>query len=373
VSEGRRSSIDALRGLVMVLMALDHARIICAPQRFAWIHSLDHVKPAWLATELVPHLCTPVFLFLAGVGTGLFEAKRGRDATVRFLLTRGLWLVLLEVTVVHVGWHTFDWRPVYALQVIWAIGLSLLLFGVLIRLPRPALWVLAAAGIAAVPLLPELPVLTGQGYLFRRGALEVGVTYPLLPWPAVLAAGYLCAPLFSGDADRRTRTLIGAGGLLLIAFVAMRAASVGDPSAWASHERGAVITTLSLFDVTKHPASPAFLAVTMGVALLLLAWFERSTGRVTAALASIGRVPLFFYVVHLPLLQVLAWLGFGAAFDAASGGWWMRGSRHWPDGYEPALWTAYAGLGVALVVMVPLCRWYGGVKAHSDSRWLKYL
>ncbi len=378
----RLASIDALRGLVMVLMALDHARIICAPQRFGWIHSLKHVEPAWFVTELLPHLCTPVFLFLAGVGTGLFEEKRGRSAAVRFLASRGLVLIALEVTVVHLGWHTFDWRPVYALQVIWAIGLSLLVFSVLIRLPRGLIAALVVLGIACTPLLPAiadapgwaaipLTILHQSAYLLRTESLQVAVTYPLLPWPFVLAAGYLAAPLF-GKGGRR-KVLVAAGIGLLLAFAALRFwnGSWADPDPWSPQARGTLFTVLSFFDVTKHPASPAFLAVTMGIALLLLAALDGARNPLSRWLAVIGRVPLFFYVLHLPLLQLLSTLGF--RYPGAEGGWWMRGSRHWPEGYEPALWTAYLGLVVALALMTPACVAYGRLKARSSNPLWKYL
>jgi uncharacterized membrane protein len=372
----RIASIDVVRGLVMVLMALDHARIICAPQRFAWIHSLKHVTAPWLATELMPHVCTTAFVFLAGLGAGLSESKLGRPALVRFLAVRGLWLIVLELTIVHLGWHLFDWRPVYALQVIWMLGLSMIVLASAIQLPRLALGALAVGVVAFHGWLPELDGVVGTvlhevAYLLKDDPLQVAVTYPLLPWPGVMAIGYLVARYWRHE--RRQLVLLVAGAFLFGAGLVMRIAGVGDPEPWLAPGRGAVIDALSVFALTKHPASPDFVLVTLGMVGIALAAAEKSWGYLSVALAVVGRVPLFFYLIHLPVLQLLSFVGFAWLYPSSEAGWWMRGSRHWPQGYVPDLSTAYLGLFVVLCIVWPMCWWFARVKRQSQRWWLRYL
>jgi uncharacterized membrane protein len=367
----------------MALMAIDHARIICAPQRFAWIADLDRAGAGWVVTHLLPNVCTPGFVGLAGLSAGLYAGRAGWARARRFLWTRGLWLILLELTVVQLGWHSFDWRPVYALQVIWCLGLAMLALAALGGLSRA---VLVAAGLTAIALptvapglgaalpAPLAATLFSPAYLHRGELLQVAVTYPALPWIGLMALGFAAAgPLAAATPGRRRGALLTAAGAALLLGLGMRLAGLGDPDPWAQSSRGALFTALDLLSLTKHPGSPAFLLIYGAPVLAAMGLATGRAGPVARALGALGRAPLFFYVAHLFLLQLLAWLSLGLPWPDAAGGWWMRGSRHWPDGFTPALWRAWAGWALCLLLLWPASAGWARRKAASKAWWMRYL
>ncbi len=366
----------------MALMAIDHARIICAPQRYAWIDSLDHAGAGWVVTRLLPNVCTPGFVGIAGVAAGLYAARAGVRAARRFLISRALWLLLLEVTVVQLGWHSFDWRPVYALQVIACLGLCMAGLAAVAGLPRGALaglglaCVLAPQWPALATLLPEAAatVLVQPGYLLRGDAVQVAVTYPALSWFGLILLGYAAAgPLAAVGPDRRRRVLLGVGAAMAVTGLALRLGGLLDPDPWSGHDRGVLFTAFDLLSLTKHPGSPVFLLVYGAPVVVAMGLATSRSGPVVRGLSALGRAPLFFYVVHLFALQLIAFATLQLPWTDAAGGWWMRGARHWPDGFSPRLWPAWAAWVGVMALLGPATAAWARRKAASDRWWMRYL
>jgi uncharacterized membrane protein len=381
----RLDSIDLLRGLVIVIMALDHARDYFSNVRFG-LTGLDQVSASLFFTRWITHICAPVFVFLAGTSAFLYQARgRSRADVSHFLLTRGLWLVVLELTVVRWAW-TFNLSYTSELlfvQVIWVLGISMIVLAGLIYLPMPAV---AAVGIAMVlghnlldGITPESLGALGPLWIFLhvQAVIPLGdsqnllVAYPLVPWIGVMAAGYAFGTLLLRPERQRRRTLLMLGGALTLAFFIIRAVNVyGDPSPWTAQET-AGRTVLSFLDTTKYPPSLQFLLMTLGPAIVLLALFERLTGRVARAVTVFGRVPLFFYVLHLYLIHALALMvGVLAGFDPRQFlHLWMQLPEGWGYGL-PVVYLVWVGVVLALY---PACRWFAGVKARRREVWLSYL
>ncbi|MFO0604185.1 MAG: heparan-alpha-glucosaminide N-acetyltransferase domain-containing protein [Polyangiales bacterium] len=375
----RDASVDLVRGAVMVLMALDHARDFFGDGR----DPLDLATTTFplFFTRWVTHFCAPVFVLLAGVSAYVGGASMRPAEASRLLLTRGLWLVVLELTVVRFGWlFNVDYRFSFV-QVIWAIGWSMVALALLSRLGARACLALGAAMIAGHNLLDGVHAdrLGGAGWLWhvlhqpgRLTPLEghrVYVAYPLVPWVGVMAVGYGLGPWMERAPAERRQLILRAGAVLTAGFVSLRALNVyGDPQRWRAQPRTG-FTLLSFLDCEKYPPSLLYLLMTLGPALL--AW-GALTGRDLARarpVVTFGRVPLFYYVLHLPLLHAMAgaWLyarGGTAAIEAA------HSSRNGSGGSLPVVYAAWA-LGVAL--LWPLCRWFDGVKTrHRGAWWTKY-
>jgi uncharacterized membrane protein len=378
----RIASVDLVRGLVMVIMALDHTRDFFHNSRFDPT-ALSHVSAALFLTRLVTHLCAPTFVFLAGTSAFLSSAAgRSRAALSKHLLIRGLWLVLLELTVVHFGWSL--WNPqFFTLQVIWALGWCMIALAGLVWLPLPAIGAIGGAMVLLHNLLdlwqPEnapLPawlwsVLHAQQMLELGPHLHLFVFYPLVPWIGVMALGYVFgAALPSAPETRRKRALL-LGIICLAAFAALRASNLyGDPQPWAAPVgRPGYFAALAFFNTAKYPPSLLYLLMTLGTMFLLLgaaevwrpsaAWVERLRG----ALLTFGRVPLFFYVLHLPLLQVVAML------DRVTRYGWGRP----PEGFGHDLPVVYGVWAGVVVVMYFLCRWYDAYKRQHPRGWTRWI
>lgn len=376
----RTRSIDLLRGTVMVLMVLDHARDFFVGLGKSPTDLASTTVPLFL-TRWVTHFCAPVFVLLAGVSARLYADKRGLPAARRFLASRGLWLILLELTIVRFAWIPDPFFRFIFLQVIWALGWALLALAALSFLPAR---VVAALGLAialghnlldpidrgSVGTLEPLWNLLHERKMLKLGGRSIFVSYPVLPWIGVAAVGFGLGGLFARSTAERQRSLVRLGLAALLGFVVLRAVNVyGDPRPWAEQARGAVFTVLSFFNCEKYPPSAAFLLMTLGPALLLLAWFERLPDRVLEPLAIFGRVPLFFYVAHLYLLRVvaipLALARFGKSALLPPPG--HAGSPEFP------LWAGYLAWLAALALLYPACRWFARKKAQSRSPWLSYL
>nr|WP_272913288.1 heparan-alpha-glucosaminide N-acetyltransferase domain-containing protein [Methylobacterium sp. SyP6R] len=370
----RIGSIDALRGFVMLLMLVDHVRDIF------YVHAqvrdpmdLSVTAPDLVVTRLISHLCAPVFLLLTGLSASLYARRHGTGATARFLLTRGLFLVGLEVTLVNLAWTGRMLPPVLYLQVIWAIGLGMIALAGLLRLPRPALAVAALLIVLGHNLLDGIVLAPGQaGYvpwsiLHQRGLLDLpwGVartSYPVLPWIGVAAAGYVLGPWFATDPRARRRRLLALGAAALAGFLVLRGLNgYGDPVPWqAGPTLG--MTILSFLNLTKYPPSADFLLLTLGLGLWLLAVFEALPASRLGWLRVFGGAPLFFYLVHLWLLRGLYDLAFAAGLTGPSGKVEL--------GSPAQLWL------VALVLGLPLygaCRWMVGLKRRGRHPVLRYL
>jgi uncharacterized membrane protein len=382
----RLDAIDLLRGIVMVLMALDHTRDYFSTTLFDPTDLAQTNTPLFL-TRWVTHFCAPVFVFLAGTGAFLYGARgKTRPELAWFLLSRGLWLVFLEFTLVQLGWSFQLFPGTYLAQVIAAIGASMVVLAGLVFLPT---WAVAGIGVLLIAghnalggLLPDTvarsPWLVGLLFLGPvpppPAPTFVFIAYPLLPWLGVMAAGYGLGPVWLLDRGRRRRWLVGLGSALLLLFVVLRAANgYGDPRPW-SHQATEWFTVLSFVNCTKYPPSLLFVLMTLGPALLALAWFDRPPGRWGRWFIIFGRVPLFYYLLHVPVIHGLAllfaWLqyrevGFLLHHPAGSI------PDHAPPGY--GLPGVYFVWYLAVWLLYPACRWFADVKARRRYEWLSYL
>lgn len=389
----RIASIDLLRGLVMVIMALDHVRDYFGQGSFANDPmDLGTTTPALFFTRWITHFCAPVFVFLSGTSAFLYGSRAASTAVLsRFLWTRGLWLIVMELTVIRLGW-TFDLSyQLSILQVIWAIGVSMVVLAALVHLPRLAIAGVGGLLVAGHNLLDPvhrdgtdaLSVLwqiLHQGTFLPLGENGAGilVAYPVLPWIGLMALGYVFGGLYAGSVDVlvRRRTLIILGGTAVAAFLLIRGLNgYGDPAPWSGQAQG-ITTFLSFLKVTKYPPSLAYVLMTIGPAMLFLAWSEQWRGRLTEALVTIGRVPFFYYIAHLYLIHALAFIGLAVQGFPLSH-MVITPSILFSDVLLPygyPLWVVYAVWIVVVLLLYPLCRWYGNYRAgNRDKWWLSYL
>ena len=376
-SRTRLNSIDFLRGLVMIVMALDHTRDFFAADGF---NSRDLTEPALFLTRWITHFCAPTFILLAGISAFLYGAKRKTSEVSRYLFTRGCWLVLIEFTVVRFGW-TFSFKIDYlVLQVIFAIGVSMITLAALVRLPR---WAIAAVGLALIAghnlfdgikaeqlgaAAPIWHLLHQPGAIDLAGGFKLFVLYPVIPWIGVMAAGYALGPLFRLDRETRVRRLFAIGALITVGFVFLRAINLyGDPAPWAMQNE-AVATILSFINCEKYPPSLLYLAMTLGPALMLLAVSDGAQGTIAGWITTFGRVPLFYYITHIYLLHataiLFAWITIGGAVFAAI---------HKPDGYGLGLAGIYTVWVAVVILLYPLCRWFAAIKGRRTEWWWSYL
>ncbi|PMZ95411.1 MULTISPECIES: DUF1624 domain-containing protein [unclassified Pseudomonas] len=375
----RLQSIDALRGLVILFMLLDHVReTFFLHRQVSDPMTIDATEPSLFASRTLAHLCAPVFVLLTGLSAWLYgEKHQGRGDVSVFLFKRGVFLVVLEFTLVNFAW-TFQLPPsVIYLQVIWAIGLSMLALSLLVWLPRPALLALGALIVAGHNLLdglhfgPESALHVPWAILHERSWLEVGehlclrTSYPLLPWIGVIALGYGLGPWFArgSDVGKRQQRLLWVGAGLLLGFVALRLLNGYGEAPWSLYARVGQ-TLMSFFNITKYPPSLLFLALTLGVGLLLLRGFERAgDARWVGPLAVFGAAPMFFYLLHLYALKLL-YVACVALFGLNQG-------RYFGFDGIGAVWLTAVLL--PLVLYLPV-RWFARLKARRrDIAWLKYL
>jgi uncharacterized membrane protein len=374
----RVASIDILRGLVMVLMALDHVRDFFTDARFDPLDLSQTSAPLFL-TRWITHFCAPTFVLLAGVSAYLTGRRCTRAELSRFLVTRGLWLVVLEVTLMSLVW-TFNVRYDHGLflQVIWAIGVSMIVLGALVYLPLPEIAAYSLVIIFGHNLLDGIDPQTFGAWAPLWSLLHVSepiahafVAYPLIPWIAVMSLGYCLGSLFELERERRKQWFACLGAASLTLFVLLRTTNLyGDPVDW-SLQSTTVRTLLSVIDVHKYPPSLHYLLLTLGTALLLLAALESARGKFSEVLRTFGRVPLFFYVLHIALAHLAAGsialtMGYGTALLSDD---IMSVPQQWGFGL-PVVYLAWL---LVVATLYPACRWFAAVRRRRDDWWLSYL
>jgi uncharacterized membrane protein len=396
---GRIVSLDIMRGLVMVIMALDHTRDFFTNLRFE-PENLAHTYYALFFTRWITHFCAPLFFFLAGTGAFFYGLRRTPQALSRFLWTRGLWLIFIEFTVVGTGW-TFI-IPWGFFGVIWCLGACMVLMAAIVRMR--VRWVAAFAGVLIFghdlldPLRPQQfgslsplwTVLHVRGGVLLFHVREF-VLFPLVPWIGVMAAGNVFGSLYLLEAERRRKLMAQIGLGLTVAFIVLRLTNLygnppvglGGASQGAWHVQPTVEKTVILFfDVEKYPPSLQFLLMTLGPSLLLLGWLDgeldQKAGKQTISpalspLLTFGRVPMFFYILHLYLIHALA-IVMGVLFHQPVG-WLLHGGFMFgaPDSWGYNLPFIYLMWITAVVILYFPCRWYEGVKQRRKDWWLSYL
>jgi uncharacterized membrane protein len=387
-------AIDAIRGVVMVLMALDHVRDFV--HRGAMSYSptdLVRTTTALFLTRWVTHICAPVFMFTAGMGAFLWWQKsRTRQQLSTFLLTRGFWLLVLELTVMRLAYN-FDFSQRYPLLllVLWALGACMIGLAALVWLPLRALAVLSIAVVTLHNCLDHVTAsqfrtsagiwnLIHEAGAFRLAGATVIVGYPLVPWIAVMALGFCFGRVFLMESSLRPRYLVAIGAASTLAFVVIRALNrYGDPVPWST-QSSVIDTALSFLNTTKYPPSLAFLLMTLGPALLALAYFDLAELKPSNPLVVFGRVPLFYFVIHFyaahATAAALAWVRYGRAsfaftFHPVPS---MGGPRElFPVGFGYDLWVVYVVWTLIVLGLYPACRWFARIKGSRRDWWLSYL
>ena len=363
----------------MVLMAIDHVRVYSGLPA-------GGPTPGIFFTRWVTHFCAPAFVFFAGTSAYLY----GQRATglPRFLLTRGLWLIVLELTVLRIAW-TFntDFGEYNMLGVLWAIGWSMIVLAALCRLPAS---VTGAFGVGMIALHHLLPMPEdGASALWKvlyvgfwNGPFRLGaggppviVLYSLIPWIGIMAAGYAFGRIMTLEPARRDRLCLVIGLAATVLFAVLRAGNVyGDPQPWSS--TGRMPALLSFLNTSKYPASLLFVLMTLGPAIALVPALERARGIAAGWLTLFGRVPFFFYVLHIPLIHALA-LAVSALREGRVNDWLFAnhpmGAGSAPDGYTWSLPLLYLVWAITLVLLYFACRWFAALKARRTDWWLKYL
>jgi uncharacterized membrane protein len=373
----------------MIIMALDHVRDYFHADAFLFDPlDLDKTSVALFFTRWITHFCAPVFVFLAGTSAFLVGERKGKGALSVFLLKRGLWLIFLELTVVNFAWFFNIHFTLILLVVIWALGAGMVVLAGLIHLPKKLILAIGLLLVGGHNLLDGVHV-EGDGFdavgwailhqfqFFPFDGWNLFVGYPLLPWMGIMALGYCFGQLYTLDAQVRRKYLIRLGVAAILLFLIIRGINIyGDPAPW-SVQPSTVFTVLSFLNVTKYPPSLLYALVTLGPAILFLAFAERPLGKINQAFVTVGRVPMFYYLLHLYLIHGLALIavmitGFGFSSMVNFEVWVTMSEKL--QGYGFNLWVTYGVWILVVLILFPLCRWYEKYKSnHREKWWLSYL
>lgn len=391
IKRQRIESIDLLRGIVMIIMALDHVRAFFHYDAFYFSPTdLTQTSGILFFTRFITHYCAPVFVFLAGISAFLYGVKKTKKELAFYLFTRGLWLLFVELFIISFG-RTFNSSyPLFVLQVIWAIGISMIVLAAMIYISLRWILLTSLIIIIAHNVLDTVHV-PGNGLasfawsalhetgVFSWAGFNIHVSYPVLPWIGVIALGYwfgsLYAPGYNAQMRRKILLSLGVGAIFL--FILLRVNNFyGDSSNW-SIQKNAAFSFLSFLNVTKYPPSLHFVLVTLGPALVFLSQAEKPLNALTGRIAVFGRVPFFYYVLHFYLIHLFAMIGV------------IILGYHWSDmilwdrpnnvaklkGYGFGLPTVYIVWIGLVLILYPICNWYDRYKRthYATKRWLTYL
>lgn len=386
----RLDSVDLLRGLVMIIMALDHVRYPYFTNSTIWPEDITQTYAALFFTRWITHFCAPLFFLLAGTGAylSLAQGKTTKEVS-RFFWTRGLWLVFLELTMVGFAWSFTGFRFG---GVIWALGWSMVLMSLLVHLPLRGLAILGMATISLPHLVEGVPAETfGKlawlwQILYGGGAIKIevlGLTFPILyvliPWVGVMALGYALGFVLTRPPEPRRQWLFRIGAAMTFVFIFLRATNLyGNPEPFvgqATLEK----SIMAFLNVAKYPASFQFLLMTIGPSLMLLAWFDRFDyrsiwGWIGQKIVVIGRVPMFYYILHLLLIHVLA-IAVGFIFQQPIDWLWSQPlplGRRTPSEYGHGLPFIYLMTVLAVILLYFPCQWFAKLKQRRKDWWLRY-
>ncbi len=378
-----------LRGLVMVIMALDHVRDYFHYDAFFFDPSdITKTNVALFWTRFVTHFCAPVFVFLAGTSAFFVGQRRDKKSLASWLLKRGVWLVVAELTIIKLAWmFKLDYTTTL-LQVIWVLGISMIFLAGFIYLPKKLTIVVSVLVILGHNLLdsyaPTGAVASGVWtflHVFNIvsfGDFQIFVGYPMIPWIFVMPLGYYFGELYKSSVSQeyRLKKLWQLGlGLTLLFFVLRFINVYGDPYFWAPQETLG-LTIASFFNITKYPPSLMYLLITIGPSILFLAVAEKWQGAFTQKFVTIGRVPMFFYIVHIyviHLFAVFAALATGFSFSDMVIDLWIT-LQPQLQGYGFGLGIVYLIWIVLTIALYPICSWYDAYKtSNRDKWWLSYI
>lgn len=383
VKRARLESVDVLRGVVMILMAIDHSRDFFGNPAVSPTNLASTTIPLFF-TRWITHICAPTFFLLTGTSAWLSRRRKSTTELSRFLFTRGFWLIFLDIVVCRcLGMQfNFDYR-VTLLIVLWALGWAMIVLSGLVYFPA---WLAATFGLVlilghnlldgVVSMNPIWTILHAPGFVLNTPRVVVFVAYPLIPFIGVTAVGYSLGQIYSWPCDRRRTFLWRAGLASTAAFVLLRAINVyGDPARWAP-QKSAALTVVSFLNATKYPPSLLFLLMTLGPAVLILWAVDTSTPSWMRPALIFGRVPMFYFLLHIPLIHLFA---VAVCYGRYGHAHWMFESPNLgqypftlPPGWGYSLTVVYLVWLVVVVTLYPLCRWFAGVRQRRSDAWLSY-
>jgi uncharacterized membrane protein len=375
----RINSIDLLRGIIMVVMALDHTRDFFHESTFVFDPTdVSKTDPALFFTRWITHFCAPAFAFLSGISINMNLRKRGKPELVKYLLTRGLWLVFLDFVVLRFAFFFNFYYDMTFFSILWMLGWCMVLMAGVIFLPYRAILAISVLIIVGHDALSGLQLGSLWVILMGRGFIPPAFisTYPIIPWLAIMMFGFVVGRMYGEKYDPilRRRLLIQLGILSIVLFFVLRWVNVyGDPAPWVHSDRGPVYTVVSFFNVTKYPVSLLFTLMTLGPLMILLSWFEKLNVLWLMPAQVFGRVPLFYFLAHFFLIHAVALLH----------SMWMTGKSLWdidfhypttfggitPEGGVSLGWV-YVVWVLVVVTLYPACVWYDVVKRKHRLTYL---
>ena len=389
--KNRITSIDFLRGAIMIIMALDHVRDYLLRDSF-YYDPLDLEKTSGVLffTRWITHFCAPIFMLLAGTSAFLISQKKSKKDTSLFLLKRGLWLIFLEMIIVNFGWNFNVTFPMFFFITIWALGISMIVLAGLIHLPKQIILVFCIVLVAGHNVFDNFHI-AGNGlpafgwsllheqrpFFWHNEVLLVG--YPLIPWIGVMPLGYLMGQWYAAgyDADKRRRNLLVTGFSAVVIFIVLRYTNLyGDPVKWTV-QKTPFYTFLSFIKANKYPPSLLYILMTLGPACLFLAFTEKMNGAVVKIVSVYGRVPMFYYLVHIYIIHLIALVA-SALTPGQHWNIWVLQQPIWFTeslrGYGFSLPVAYIVWATVVIALYPFCKKYDQYKqSHKEKWWLSYL
>ncbi len=387
----RVSSIDMARGIIMVIMALDHARDYFHADAFVFDPTnLEKTHTALFFTRWITHFCMPTFVLLSGVATRISLLRKSKKELSWYLFTRGIWMIVLEFTVLRFGFFFNFYFDVTILSVLWLFGMCLIILSALIYLPNKVLLSMGLIIVVGHNLLDDIAVeptnlwfapwtiLMRVGFLAVTPGIAFVVSYPIIPWLGVMLVGYGIGSWYSEQVDALTRQklFLKTGVVCLIAFVVLRFINVyGDPGPWSTLETR-WFTFLSFINTTKYPVSLLFLLMTIGPLLILLSILEKINTKVLQPLRTIGRVPLFYFILHFYLIHAIALISFmiktGKPFSEIDLHFAKSFGGITPEGGH-SLAVVYLFWITIVLIMYPLCKVYDRIKSQHPGSFLRFL
>lgn len=390
----RIESIDIVRGIAMVIMALDHVRDYFHINAFTDDPlNLATTTPLLYFTRWITHFCAPIFVFLSGTSIYLQSLRKTKKELSSFLIKRGLWLIFVEFVIIAFAWTFNPFYNFIPMQVIWAIGISMVILGLAIRLPYHIVLVLGLVIVFGHNLLDIPEAASGFKANFWWDLLHHGnfaayaympnhffvIVYPFLAWTGLMMLGY-CAGIFftpAYSAERRQKIICRLGIALILFFIVVRFINIyGDPVAWST-QKNSLYGFLSFMKVNKYPPSLLFMCITIGPAFLLLAFMEKIKNRFTNIMIVFGRTAFFYYIIHLYLIHLLGAVVFFAKGNSMQQA--IDSMQNLPflfliPGQGFGLAIVYGVWAAIIIALYPLCKWYDKYKtSHKEKWWLSYL